>query len=428
MKMLLERIVERNPNLIEAAVRLHQAGVIPPNTWLYDLDVIADNARALARGARENGLTTYIMTKQYARNPMVSMTAISQGMHKTVAVDIHGAKMMHRYGVPVGHIGHLNQIPMFDVARALDIQPEVITVYTVEAARRISEAAVRKGLTQDVLVRVYRPGDVFFAGQEGGFREQDVVDAARQIQRLPGVQVVGVTSFPVVSYSYREPMHLNPNMATIVRAASQLERELGIHVKQINAPGNTSTQTFGLLKSAGATHVEPGTGLLGTSAGHIVNGDAWVEKPSYVYVSEVSHHWEGRAYAFAGGLWSLMHGSVGPGWPRVALVGSDPKAVFDNPLPYDHMDQIIDYHIPLEHGERARIGDTVVMGIGTQAQMTRSHTAAVSGTSTGRLKVWGIFDHATTQLDSEYNPVPPAQVKQQLRELVELYAPVPAVG
>jgi hypothetical protein len=95
-----------------------------------------------------------------------------------------------------------------------------------------------------------------------------------------------------------------------------------------------------------------------------------------------------------------------------------------NRLPYDHMDQIIDYHIPLEQGQRAQIGDTVVMGITTQAQMTRSHTAAVSGTSTGNLKVWGIFDHATTMLDSDYNPVPPVQVKQMIQELVGAYAPV----
>jgi predicted amino acid racemase len=426
--MLLERMVERNPALIGAAVRLHQAGDIPPNTWLYDLDVIAHNARALASGARAHGLTTYIMTKQYARNPMVSMTAISQGLHKTVAVDIHGAKLMHRYRVPVGHIGHLNQIPKFDVARALEIQPEVITVYTVDAARRISEVAAQKGVTQDLLVRVYQLGDVFFPGQEGGFIEQEVVDAVRQIQRLPNVQVVGVTSFPVVSYSYREPLHMNPNMATIVRSAERLERELGIQIKQINAPSNTSSQVFGLLKAAGATHVEPGTGLLGSSAGHLINGDAWVEKPSYVYVSEISHHWQGRAYAFAGGLWSLMRGDAhGPGWPRNALVGSDPTQIFENALPYDHMDQIIDYHIPLERGDRARVGDTVVMGIPTQAQMTRSHTAAVSGTSTGQLKVWGIFDHATTQLDADYNPVPPSEVRQQIEHLVELYAPTPAL-
>jgi predicted amino acid racemase len=284
------------------------------------------------------------------------------------------------------------------------------------------------GVSQDLLVRVYQLGDVFFAGQEGGFTEEEVVDAVRQIQGLPNVEVVGVTSFPVVSYSYREPLHMNPNMATIMRAADSLQRELGIQIKQINAPSNTSSQVFPLLKAAGATHVEPGTGLLGSSAGHLINGDAWVEKPSYVYVSEISHHWQGRAYAFAGGLWSLMRGGApGPGWPRNALVGSDPTAVFDNPLPYEHVDQIIDYHIPLEHGERARVGDTVVMGIPTQAQMTRSHTAAVSGTSTGHLKVWGIFDHATTQLDADYNPVAPAEVRQQIDRLVELYAPAPAL-
>src|SRR5207302_1671561 len=131
-------------------------------------------------------------------------------------------------------------IPRHDVGRALEMGPEVITVYSVEAARRISEVATQKGLTQNLLVRVYRPGDFFFAGQEGGFRDDTVLDAVRQIQPLPGVQVVGVTSFPVVSYSNDEPMQLTPNMETIVQTAKRLEVELGIEIKQINAPGNTS--------------------------------------------------------------------------------------------------------------------------------------------------------------------------------------------
>jgi predicted amino acid racemase len=421
--MLLQRILERNPPIIEAAVRLHQDGKIPPNTWLYDLDVIAENARAQSRAAQELGLTTYIMTKQYARNPMVSMVAISQGMYKTVAVDIHGAKLMNRYRVPIGHIGHLNQIPRHDVARALSMRPDVVTVYSVEAARRISDVAASLGLTQDLLVRVYRPGDVFLPGHEGGFRDEDLLDAVRQIQVLPPVQVVGVTSFPVVSYSTDEPMHLNPNMETIVGAAKRLESELGIEIKQVNAPGNTSIQTFPMLRAAGATHVEPGMGLLGTSNDHILNGKL-IEKPSYVYVSEISHHYEGRAYAFAGGLWSLMSDYAGLGWPSFALVGSDAAAAIQNQVAYKHLDQLIDYHVALVPGDRCQIGDTVVMGFPNQAHMTRSHIAPVSGIAEGRPVVWGLFDHATTMLDDDYNPVGPVEVMRRIEELVEQYRPV----
>src|SRR5438045_725555 len=174
--MLLQRITERNPALVDASVQLHQEGKIPANTWVYDLDAIAENARLQAAAAREHGLTTYVMTKQYARNPAVTLVALKQGLYKTVAVDIHGARMMHRYGIPIGHIGHLNQIPKHDVEKALAMRPDVITVYSVEAARRISEAAARQGITQNLLVRVYRPGDIFFAGQEGGFRFDELLD------------------------------------------------------------------------------------------------------------------------------------------------------------------------------------------------------------------------------------------------------------
>lgn len=420
--MLLEHIQRRNPAMIEAAVQLHQEGKIPPNTWMYDLDAVAENARLQAEAARKLGLTTYVMTKQYARNPMVSMVAIKQGMHKTVAVDIHGARMMHRYRVPIGHIGHLNQVPKHAVGAALAIRPEVFTVYSVDAARRISEVACELGLTQDLMVRVYKPGDVFFPGQEGGFRLEEVIDCAREIQAMPNVRIVGVTSFPCVSYQV--PDHggvpqLNPNMETITTAARQLTAELGIEIKQINAPGNTSIDTFPVLAKAGATHVEPGTGLLGTSRNHLVKGNL-PESPVYLYVSEVSHHYEGRAYAFAGGLWGMMepyadHNNVG------ALVGSDPESAKANRHTYEHIDQSIDYHISLLDGARAKVGDTVVMPMSTQAQMTRSHVAPVSGISSGNPVVWGIFDHATTMLDDDYNPVPVEKVRSAIDDLLTLY-------
>lgn len=424
--MLLQRVLERNPQLIDASIQLQQEGKIPANTWVYDLDAIAENARLQAERARELGLTTYVMTKQYARNPMVTMVALSQGLYKTVAVDIHGAKMMHRYGIPVGHIGHLNQIPKHDVGKALDMRPDVITVFSVEAARRISEVATQKGRSQDLLVRVYAPGDVFFAGQEGGFREEEVLDAVRQIQTLPGVQVVGVTSFPCLFYNFDDPtmpVRPNPNLATITRAAARLQQELGIEIKQINAPGNTSIETFPVLKEAGATHVEPGHGLLGTTPTQIQRGTA-PEKPTYVYVTEISHHFDGLAYAFAGGLWSIQAHFLAPTWKVPALVGADATSARQNEVEFVHVDQIIDYHVPLTPGDRCHIGDTVVLPMYTQAQMTRSHTAAVSGMSEGKPVVWGIFDHAATMLDEEYEPVPVQQAKEKIHALLERY-PLP---
>ncbi|MGD9715355.1 MAG: alanine racemase, partial [Thermomicrobiales bacterium] len=194
--MFLQRLLDLNSALIDAAVSLHQAGKIPANTWLYDLDTIGANARIQASEAKRLGLTTYLMTKQIARNPMVAATALANGIDKTVAVDMTCAHVLHRNGLPIGHIGQISQIPRRQVDQALRMRPDSITVYSVEAAEWISQRAVRLDLQQPLLVRVYGDDDIAFAGQEGGFHESEVVEAVGRILRLPNVDVIGTTTFP----------------------------------------------------------------------------------------------------------------------------------------------------------------------------------------------------------------------------------------
>src|SRR5579872_2414788 len=239
--MYLQRLIERNPRLPEAALVLHQQGRIPTNTWVIDLDMIVENARALAAEARRLGLTTYLMSKQYGRNPYVSALALAQGLHKLVAVDATCSLMARRYGIPVGHMGHLNQIPRHLVPAMVAMRPEVITIYNVDHARWIDSAAADLGIVQDLLIRVYAPGDIFFDGQEGGFSEEDVPAVVKALANLHHVRLVGVTAFPCVGYNHRpdETVAITPNMRTVLRVAATL-RELGIEVRQINAPGNTS--------------------------------------------------------------------------------------------------------------------------------------------------------------------------------------------
>jgi hypothetical protein len=42
--MFLDVTVRRNSSLIEAAIKLHQRGLITPNTYVLDLDRIVENA------------------------------------------------------------------------------------------------------------------------------------------------------------------------------------------------------------------------------------------------------------------------------------------------------------------------------------------------------------------------------------------------
>jgi predicted amino acid racemase len=430
---VLTRVADRNPGLLDAAVQLHQDGKVPANSWLIDLDTIAANARLLAASAARLGLSTYTMTKQYARNPMVTAVAQANGLGPVVAVDVQCAQIAHRYGIPVGHAGHLNQVPRAFTDAVLAYQPEIVTVFTVEAAERISAAAVRAGRTQQLMLRPVADGDIYFEGQEGGFEESGILEAARRIADLPNVKITGLTSFPCVRYNlgdaHKTVPVINPNAGTLRRVAALL-RDDGFEITQLNMPGNTSTETLPILAEAGATHVEPGHGLLGTTPNHLFD-NSLPEQPSYLYVSEISHHVKDRAYAFGGGLWSLLAGFLsedGSGVRIDALVGSTPDEVRRNVLRYVPQDQIIDYHAALQPGGAARVGDTAVLGFYTQMQMNRSFVAAVSGISLGQPQVEGIFDVGVNLLDDLGQPYPVSETTARIAEVAARHADTAGVG
>jgi len=418
--MYLQRLIERNPRLLEAAIMLHQGGRIPPNTWIIDLDTVVENARVLAGEASRLGLKTYLMSKQYGRNPYVSALALANGLNKIVAVDVSCSLMARRYRLPVGHMGHLNQIPRHMVPAMVAMRPDVITVYNIEHARWIDNAAADLGIAQDMLIRVHAPGDIFFDGQEGGFNEGEIPAVVDALSRLRHVRLAGVTSFPCVRYNQRldEIADVTPNLHTILRAATTL-RELGIEVKQINAPGNTSAIIMPMLAHYGATHVEPGHGLLGTTPNHAFNGTL-PERPTYAYVTEISHHVGDRAYAYGGGL---FHDGYIAGSGSGAIVGSNWDEAHDNGVDYlQDIKQIIDYYVELRPGNRCKVGDTALLGYRTQMQMTRSYIAPVSGLSGKReVRLHYLFDHASTALDEHFDPIDPAKVRQHIDELVALY-------
>src|SRR5438094_10166394 len=109
--MFLATTLLRNPALIRAAVALHQGRHVPPNTFLVDLEALRDNAHLLADAARRHGLRLYGMTKQFGRNPLLARAMLAGGIPSAVAVDWDEAHTLTRFGVPIGHLGHLVQVP-----------------------------------------------------------------------------------------------------------------------------------------------------------------------------------------------------------------------------------------------------------------------------------------------------------------------------
>jgi predicted amino acid racemase len=415
--MLINRVLQRNPQLIEAAIDLHQRGVIPAATYLVDLDTIAANARLMADESKRYNLRSYLMTKQNGRNPYITRVALAQGIDSTVAVEATEARVIHRYGLPLGHVGHLSNVPKNEVADIVAMRPEVITVFTYEAAKAVSDAAVAQGLHQNLYVRVNKPGDEFFKGMVGGWTEDECVEGIRPILDLPNVSVIGLTTFVNITYQTPAATKAKPTdtFFTMLRAKEKLEQELGLENLRVNAPAFNNCATFKMLAENGVTDVEPGIGLLGSSLAHAYEDLA--EAPAQVYVSEVMHHWDGEAYTLGGGL-TYVETSGGPHeYPVEALVGTSFDDAKDNFLRLVERG-IIDYHGVLADGHKAKVGDTAIYALRAQFFVNRCYVAIVSGVSSGEPKLERLFDSAGNALDENFAPVPPAQVIKEIDELV----------
>lgn len=383
--MFLDLIRRRNPRLIEAAIALHQKGALPANAYVIDLDAVENNARAISAKANALGLTVMAMTKQMGRNESFCRAVMRGGIKRSVAVDMECALSTSQAGMEVGHIGHLVQVPRREADAAARLSPAWWTVFNLEKAAEAGSASQRLRREQPLLARIRGENDRFYRGHEGGFPASDVAVVAAALDKIPGARFAGITTFPALLFDAESrTVKPTPNLKTLRQAAETLGRS-GYAKTEINAPGTTSSATLDTLAEAGATQVEPGHGLTGTTPLH-ATGDL-PETPAVVYLTEVSHLSGDEAFCFGGGLYI---DPVFPAYHVRAIVAREPRTddaalrAVEIPPP-----EAIDYYGMIGAAGRSKPepGDSVVFGFRPQAFVTRAFVAGVSGLSEGNAVV-----------------------------------------
>lgn len=387
--MFLKKLKERNPEFLRTVVQLHQSGKIPANSYVLDLDVMEKNAAVMAAEGKRLGLKVYPMTKQFGRNAHAMHVLSRQGLDSYVAVDMACALAIHAAGYKVGHLGHLVQMPNAEMNVAAQLKPIYWTVFNQEKARAASDSSAKLGRKQALLARLYAPGDTFYMGHEGGFPATDVCKVADAFDQLTNAHFAGITSFPALLFDVKKSdVYLTPNMTTLEKAANEL-RKSGRKDIEINAPGTTSTVVMEMLAKAGATQVEPGHGLTGTTPLHAVRD--LPELPAICYLSEISHIYNGKPFCFGGGLYI---DPVFPEYDVKALVGIDADTALKQPISVKIPPaNAIDYYgiLSPEKDQKVRVGDSVLFGFRVQAFVTRAFIVPISGISRGRVVVEGIY-------------------------------------
>lgn len=387
--MFIKALKNQNPALIDAAYQLWQQGSILPDTYVIDVEQVLINAQRLLNVAANHGIELYLMTKQLGRNPWLAKRLIELGYRGTVAVDFKEARTLINARVPVSHVGHLVQLPTRMVNFMVQERPEVITVFSLKKAQEISHAAQQTGHVQSIMLKIYDEQDYLYPGQESGFPLAQLSSVAEQIAQLPGIKLTGLTHFPCLLWQDdMQEVRPTPNLFTLLKA-KELLQQAGVDVTQLNAPSASSCNSLPLLAKYGITHAEPGHALTGTIPAN-QKGDQ-PERIGMLYLTEISHQFKGNSYCYGGGYYRRGHAAN-------ALVFShgDADPVLASLLPID--DSSIDYHLPLA-GELP-VGSAVVMCFRTQIFVTRSDVALVSGISSGKPVLEGLFDSQGQPLSS----------------------------
>lgn len=372
--------------LIDVAATLHKRGMISPNTYCIDLDMVRRNAEFIKKAADENGITLYFMTKQFGRNPAVAKAIVESGIEKAVAVNMEDARVLYKNGIKIGHIGHLVQIPKCSITEALSMKPDVITCFSLEKAMQINDAAKSLGIIQDILIRVLDKNSFIYPGQAGGIYLEKLENAAHEISKLKNVNIAGVTSFPCFLFNEKsKAIEVTPNMNAVLEG-SKILNKMGFNITQINAPSANCVSSMPLVKNSGATHAEPGHAFTGTTPLHAV--ESQVEKPAIVYVSEVSHIDGDRAYVFGGGFYSRS-GVKRAYIPEKGII-LDAESMVPGTIDY--------YGAVKTGGRQLNVGDMVLYAFRTQIFVTNSKVAVIEGIGSKKPMLRGIYNSLGDEL------------------------------
>ncbi|NFF79625.1 YhfX family PLP-dependent enzyme, partial [Clostridium sporogenes] len=148
--------------------------------------------------------------------------------------------------------------------------------------------------------------DTLYPAQYGGFYLKDLIEKAKEIKKLPNINIYGITSFPCFLYDEKEgDIKATNNVQTLKKAQKLLENDLKIKIEQLNMPSATCVSNMKNIAENGGTHGEPGHGLTGTTPYHAKHEGA--EIPCLVYVSEISHNLKEESFCYGGGNYRRSH-------------------------------------------------------------------------------------------------------------------------
>ncbi|WP_375168198.1 alanine racemase [Sneathia vaginalis] len=374
MILFLKRLLDTNKAFVDASLDLYKKGLILPDSYCIDVDMFLENAKNILNEAKKYNITLFYMLKQVGRNPYLAKKLEDLGYKGAVCVDFKEVEVMMKNNLKLCNIGHLVQIPKNMLSRVIEYGVEIITVYSYDMIKEISNIALSLNKTQDIMLRILDENSEIYPGQEAGFSVNEVKELIPKLKDLKGVKLNGITSFPCFLYSPDEKCIKETNNLFSVLEVNEFLKKQNLYVKHINLPSVSTVENIKKIYSYGGTDAEPGHALTGTTP---LNIDSGIEIPAYLYISEISHVFKNNSYFYGGGYYPrghMKHGYI------------DNKIVNVNNFNATN----IDYYLSLEG--KYNIFDPIILCFRTQMFVTRSDIVLIEDIHSNNIHIVGIYN------------------------------------
>lgn len=374
MILFLKRLLDTNKSFVDASLDLYKKGLILPDSYCIDVDMFLENAKNILNEAKKYNINLFYMLKQVGRNPYLAKKLEDLGYKGAVCVDFKEVEVMMKNNLKLCNIGHLVQIPKNMLSRVIEYGVEIITVYSYDMIKEISNIALSLNKTQDIMLRILDENSEIYHGQEAGFSVNEVKELIPKLKDLKGVKLNGITSFPCFLYSPDEKCIKETNNLFSVLEVNEFLKNQNLYVKHINLPSVSTVENIKKIYSYGGTDAEPGHALTGTTP---LNIDSGIEIPAYLYISEISHVFKNNSYFYGGGYYPrghMKHGYI------------DNKIVNVNNFNATN----IDYYLSLEG--KYNIFDPIILCFRTQMFVTRSDIVLIEGIHSNNIHIVGIYN------------------------------------
>ncbi|MDK9581587.1 alanine racemase [Sneathia vaginalis] len=374
MILFLKRLLDTNKAFVDASLNLYKKGLILPDSYCIDVDMFLENAKNILNEAKKYNINLFYMLKQVGRNPYLAKKLEDLGYKGAVCVDFKEVEVMMKNNLKLCNIGHLVQIPKNMLSRVIEYGVEIITVYSYDMIKEISNIALSLNKTQDIMLRILDENSEIYPGQEAGFSVNEVKELIPKLKDLKGVKLNGITSFPCFLYSPDEKCIKETNNLFSVLEVNEFLKKQNLYVKHINLPSVSTVENIKKIYSYGGTDAEPGHALTGTTP---LNIDSGVEIPAYLYISEISHVFKNNSHFYGGGYYPrghMKHGYI------------DNKIVNVNNFNATN----IDYYLSLEG--KYNIFDPIILCFRTQMFVTRSDIVLIEGIHSNNIHIVGIYN------------------------------------